>query len=67
VDYTSNPINATFTAGTNSTIINIPVTMDDIVEGTEIFILNIIIPSSSENVILGKQNTAIVHIYDSTG
>ena len=67
MDYTSNPINATFTAGTNSTTINIPVNKDDIVEGTEMFNLHIIIPSSLKDVILGKQNTAIVHIYDSTG
>ena len=67
VDYASTSITANFTAGTNSTTINIPVTMDDIVEGTEMFNLGIIIPSSTEDVILGKQNTAIVHIYDSTG
>jgi len=67
VDYASTSITATFTTGTNSTTINIPVTMDDIVEGTEMFNLGIIIPSSTEDVILGKQNTAIVHIYDSTG
>jgi len=67
VDYTSNPITATFTAGTNITTINIPVTKDNIVEGTEMFNLDIIIPSSLKDVILGIQNTAIVHIYDSTG
>ena len=67
MDYTSTAINAIFTAKTNSTTINIPVTMDNIVEGTEMFNLKIIIPSSEEDVILGKQGTAIVHIYDSTG
>ena len=67
MDYTSTPITATFTAGANSTTINIPVIMDDIVEGTEIFNLKIIIPSSENDTILGKQNTAIVYIYDSTG
>ena len=67
MDYTSTPITATFTAGANSTTINIPVIMDDIVEGTEIFKLHIIVPSSENDTILGRQNTAIVHIYDSTG
>ena len=67
MDYTSTPINATFTAGDNSTAINIPVITDDIVEGTEMFNLKVIVPSSENDTILGKQNTAIVYIYDSTG
>ena len=67
MDYTSTPITATFTAGTTSTTVNIPLTMDDIVEGTEMFNLNIIIPLSENSTILGKQSTTIVYIYDSTG
>ena len=66
MDYTSTPITATFTAGTTSTTINIPVTIDDIVEGTEMFNLVVNINSSKIDVILGIQNTAIVFIHDST-
>ena len=67
MDYTSTPITATFTAGTTSTTVNIPLTMDDVVEGTEMFNLNITIPLSENGTRLGKQSTAIVYIYDSTG
>ena len=44
-----------------------PVRQDDILEGTETFILNMMVFSSGEDTNLGKQSTAIVHIYDSTG
>ena len=54
-------------AKSNTTTINVPVTMDDIVEGIEMFNLNIVIPSSESNITLGKQSTAVVQIYDSTG
>lgn len=67
MDYAPNPITATFTAGTNSTTINVPVIMDDIVEGTEMFNLFIVSPPSDSDVILDRQSTAIVNIYDSTG
>ena len=67
VDYISTPITAIFLVGTRSITISIPVRKDDIVEGTETFNLNIMIPSSENNTILGKQSTAIVHIHDSTG
>ena len=66
VDYTSTPITATFTAGTASTTVNIPVKSDDIVEGTEMFNLIINDKSLDEDLILG-QNTAIGIIHDSTG
>ena len=67
MDYTSTPITATFTAGTNSTTISIPVNKDDIVEGTEMFNLHINMPLLNSDVILGTQSTAVVYIYDSTG
>ena len=67
VDYTSTPITATFAAETNVTTINVPVTMDDVIEGTEMFDLNIMKPSSESNITLGEKSTAIVYIYDSTG
>ena len=66
MDYASTPITAIFTPETNSTTISIPV-KDDIVEGTETFNINIMVPSSESDIVLGKQSIAIVHIYDSTG
>jgi len=44
VDYTSTPITATFTAGTTSTTVNVPVTMDTIIEPDETFDLSFTIP-----------------------
>ena len=67
MDYAPDPITAIFVAGTNSTTINVPVIMDDIVEGTEMFNLNIISPPSDSDIILDRQTTATVNIYDSTG
>ena len=37
MDYDSTPVNATFTAGTNSTIANISVITDNIAEDYEVF------------------------------
>jgi len=68
VDYTSNPIIATFNAGTNSTTINIPVTKDDIAEKSETFNLVFTIPSSLHNrVTPGTISTATATITDNTG
>ena len=67
MDYNPNPITATFIAGTNSTTINVPVIMDDIVEGTEMFKLSIVSPPLDSDIILDRQNIATVNIYDSTG
>ena len=67
MDYASTPITTIFTPETNSTTISIPVIKDDIVEGTETFNINIMVPSSESDIVLGKQSIAIVHIYDSTG
>ena len=67
MDYAPNTITATFPAGTNSTTINVLVIMDDIVEGTEMFNLIIVSPSSEGDVILDRQSIATVNIYDSTG
>ena len=67
MDYTPDPITATFTAGTNITTINVTVMMDDIVEGTEMFDLSIVLPPSDSDIILNRQSTATVNIYDSTG
>ena len=37
MDYTSTPIDTTFTAGSTNATINIPVTMDALAEESEIF------------------------------
>ena len=68
VDYDSTPINATFTAGSTSTTVNVPLTTDNIVEGPETFKLTITIPSSlSGQVMLGTIPEAIGNITDDTG
>jgi len=68
VDYTSTPITATFTAGTDSITINIPVTKDDIAEKPETFNLNFTILSSlGSRVTPGTVSTAIATITDNTG
>lgn len=65
VDYDSDPINATFTAGSTSTVINVSVTVDKIVERLETFDLNLTIPFSlKDKIIVGKINTAVASIID---
>ena len=67
MDYTSTPITATFTAGTNSTTIGIPVTIDDIAEGPETFDLTLTIPSSLGSVSDRIIARAVATITDDTG
>ena len=45
MDYTSDPITATFPAGTTTTTINVPVTRDSIFEQPETFDLSFTIPT----------------------
>lgn len=67
MDYISDPINVTFSAGTTDIHVPVPVIDDTIVEGSEIFNINLIIPMSLSNeIILGKPSTAIGTITDST-
>ena len=67
VDYTSAPITATFSAGSTSTTIDIPVSIDDTLEEREIFNLNFSISSSSSGqVIPGNITTATGIIIDDT-
>ena len=67
MDYTSTPITATFTAGTNSTTINISVKKDNIVEESETFNLSLTISTSlNDRVTLGDISTATVTITDDT-
>ena len=67
MDYDSNPIMATFTAGSTSAMVNVPVTMDSIVERGEAFDLRFTIPSSLQGqVIPGAITTATAVITDDT-
>jgi len=67
VDYTSTPIIATFTAGDDSTMISVPITMDDIAEQSETFDLSLTIPPAlSGDVIPGNISTAVGNITDDT-
>ena len=67
MDYTSTPITATFTAGTTSTRIDIPVTMDDIVERTETFQLQLSLPLSMKYAVkLTHPNRVTAVIIDSS-
>ena len=66
-DYISAPITATFTAGTTSTTINVPISNDNETEETETFDLNIIVPYSLDGrLILGDRATAISKIIDNS-
>jgi len=66
VDYTSAPITATFTAGTTSTTVDVPVSTDNITEGSESFDLTFTIPSSLSHVIPGNIAMAVGSITDTT-
>ena len=67
MDYDSTPLNATFTAGSTSTIVNVSVIKDDIAEGSETFDLNFTIPSSLEDQIMpGTITEAVGNITDNT-
>ena len=68
MDYNSRTITATFSPGTTSTTITVPVMNDDVVEGTELFNLEIVIDQSSrKNATVGNRTTATGQIIDSTG
>ena len=65
MDYDSTAINATFTAGYTSAMVNVPVTVDGIVERPETFHLSFTIPSSLQSEVMpGAIITAVVIITD---
>ena len=66
VDYISTPITATFPAGATNVTIDIPVTMDNIVEQRETFDLTFTIPSLSDHVIPGRITETVAAILDTT-
>ena len=64
-DFVSNPVNATFLAGTTNVTINIALTEDNITEEIETFNLDIILPPSTDSRInVGDRTTAIGRIID---
>ena len=65
MDYDSNPIMATFTAGSASAMVNVPVTVDGIVERPETFDLRFTILSSLQ-IMPGVNTTAVGIILDDT-
>jgi len=68
MDYTSIPLLATFSVGTNKTEINIPISEDDIIETKEEFDLIFTIPLSIRDVVIfGTEMIATGVIIDSTG
>ena len=67
MDYDSTTITATFTAGSTSTTVNVPVIMDNIAERPEEFDLTLTIPSSlTGQVISGNIINAVGIITDNT-
>jgi len=66
VDYTSDPITATFSAGATIARVDIPVTMDNIAEQSETFDLSLTIPPTQSDVVLGATRTAVGNITDAT-
>ena len=69
MDYDSTPLNATFTAGSNSTVVNVSVIKDDIAEGSETFDLSISISSSLSlkvQIMPGTITEAVSNITDNT-
>ena len=67
MDYDSAPLTATFTAGSTSTTVNVPVINDNIAEELEKFDLSFTIPSSLESqVISGAITKAVGNITDNT-
>ena len=66
MDYTSSPITATFPAGATNVTIDVPVTVDNIVEQRETFDLTFTTPSLSDHVIPGRITETVGAILDAT-
>lgn len=67
-DYDPDPVNAVFTAGRNSTTVQIPILIDNKAEDDEQFSLTLVVPSELERLVrLGSLNTAVGTIKDSSG
>ena len=67
-DFNSAAQTVTIIAGTNSSMVNIPVKDDNIVEGDETFSMSLTVPSSfGPGIITGTITSATVTIIDTTG
>ena len=66
VDFDSNPIDITITAGAMNSSGNISITCDNKVEGTETFDIVLKLKNGNPPVTIGR-NKSIVQINDSTG
>ena len=67
-DFNSTTQAVTITAGTNSSMVNIPVTDDNIVEGDETFSMSLTVPSLlGPGITTGTITSATVTIIDTTG
>ena len=67
VDYISTPITATFPAGVNSTTVDVPVIIDNVVEENETLQLEIFLPAPVKFAVqLGNPAKAIAIITDSS-
>ena len=64
MDYTSGPYNVTFPAGQTTATFNVPINDDDILEGSENFILTINPSSLPSDVSVGDPDQATVTIED---
>ena len=70
IDFDSTPIMVTFNSGDNQKMVNVSVTCDKLVEGTEMFNITLSIVSVSRDdvvVKLGHASIATGVIIDSTG
>ena len=65
IDFDSATQNAIITAGTNSSTVNITVTNDNIVEGDEMFTMNLNVPVSP-GIVAGAITMATATIIDTT-
>lgn len=66
-DFTSTVQTVTIVAGTNSSMVNIPVTDDSIVEGDETFSMSLTVPSSlGPGIATGTITNATVTIIDTS-
>ena len=66
-DFDSTPQNIMITAGTNSSMMNIPVTDDNIVEGDETFSMSLTVPSSlGPGIQTGAITNATITIIDTS-
>ena len=64
MDYTSGPYTVTFPAGSTTATFDVPITDDNILEGSENFILTIVQTSLPSNVTASNPGEATVIIVD---